>query len=212
MVSYPQSLHDKDDDKYHAFLTDEGVALLKTSKHRKPKLEPGVHYRVKDTPGDGMIPYPEGAVNDTFRHTWIIQKRNRPVAPMFIGSPVPMKRDDSADRSAMLTMAYFHPWTLRAGDAEGSVVPFAGNLRDREESWQCALSTWLSGNVVSQESVRYINNFMCVYRIRPRDIAEDMLSDEDFSDEELELAEADLAHALETRISGRESKGKKSQR
>ena len=78
---------------------------------------------------------------------------------MFIGSPVPMKRHDSAERSAMLTMAYFHPWSLRASDAQGSVVPFAGNLRDRQESWQCALSTWLNGNVVSQESVRYINIF-----------------------------------------------------
>ena len=49
---------------------------------------------------------------------------------------------------------------------------------------------------------------MCVYRIRPRDIEDDILSDEDFDDEELELTEADLARALETRIGGRDSKGK----
>ena len=79
-----------------------------------------------------------------------------------------------------------------------------------EESWQDALSTWLSGHVVSQESVRYINNFMSGYRIRPRDLDDDVLSDEDFSDEELELTEADLARALETRIGGHEPKGKKS--
>ena len=138
------------------------MAALRKSKKGIPRLEAHVHYRVKEQPGNGFIAYPEGAVNETFRHTWIIKKRNRPVAPMFIGSPVPMKRDDSAERSAMLTMAYFHPWTLRSHDAEGSVVPFAGNLRDREESWQCALSTWLNGNVVSQESVRYINNLMSV--------------------------------------------------
>ena len=123
-----------------------------------------------------------------------------------------MKRNDSADRSAMLTMTYFHPWTLRPAFAEGKVVPFAGCLREHDESWQCALSTWLSGNVVSQESVRYINNFMCVYRIRPHDVSEDILSDEDFEDEELELTEADLARALESRVGGRESKGKKSER
>ena len=129
---------------------------------------------------------------------------------MFIGFPVLMKRDDSAERSAMLTMAYFHPWTLRSHDAEGSVVPFAGHLRDRdrEESWQSALSTWLSGNVVSQESVRYMNNLLCVYRIRPRDVADDVSSDEEFSDEELELTEGDLARALAMRIGGCESKGK----
>ena len=50
---------------------------------------------------------------------------------------------------------------------------------------------------------------MCVYRIRPRDLDDDVLPDEDFSDEELELTEADLARALETRIGGRESRGKK---
>ena len=163
---------------------------------------------MKEAQGDDRIPYPEGVVNDTFRHTWIIQKRNRPVAPLFIGSPVPLKRADSAERSAMLTMAYFHPWTLRAGDADGSVVPFAGNLRSRDVSWQSAIATWLDGNVVSQESVRYINNLMSVYRIRPHDPSEDVLSDEDFSDEELELTEADLARALQTRIGGRESQGK----
>ena len=42
-------------------------------------------------------------------------------------------------------------------------------------------------------------------------MSEDILPDEDFSDEELELTEADLARALETRIGGRESKGKTSQ-
>ena len=134
---------------------------------------------MKDSPGVDLIPYDEGAVSDNFQHTWIIKKRNRPVAPMFIGSPVPMKRDDSAERSAMLTMVYFHPWTLRYRSEDGTVVPFAGNLRPRGQSWQFALSEWLRGNVVSEESVRYINNFMCVYRIRPRDIEDDVLSDED---------------------------------
>lgn len=109
MVSYPQSLHDADDDEYHASLTEAGVALLIKSKNRKPKLNAGVNYRVKHTPPDDRIPYPEGAVNVIFRHTWIIQKRNRLVAPISTGSPVPLKREDSADRSAMLTMAYFHP-------------------------------------------------------------------------------------------------------
>ena len=51
---------------------------------------------------------------------------------------------------------------------------------------------------------------MSVYRVRPRDPSEDVLSDEDFSDEELELTEGDLARALQTRIGGRESKGKTS--
>ena len=77
-------------------------------------------------------------------------KRNRPVAPMFIGSPVPFKQDSSAERSAMLTMAYFHPWTLRHNDEEESYVPYAGSLRASDSTWQDALSQWLDGHVISQ--------------------------------------------------------------
>ena len=53
---------------------------------------------------------------------------------------------------------------------------------------------------------------MCVYRIRPHDVSEDILSDEDFDDEELAPTETDLARALESRVGGRESRGKKSER
>ena len=79
-------------------------------------------------------------------------------------------------------------------------------------SWQSAFSTWLDGNIVSQEIVIYIyiymtNHLICVYRIRHRDRSDDVGSDEDFSHEELELTDADSARALQTRIGGRESKG-----
>ena len=50
---------------------------------------------------------------------------------------------------------------------------------------------------------------MSVYRIRPHDVDDDVLSDEDFDDDELGLTEADLARALQTRIGGHESKRKK---
>ena len=39
-----------------------------------------------------------------------------------------MKRDDSSERFAFLTMAYFHPWTLGKDDAQEDHVPFAGSL------------------------------------------------------------------------------------
>ena len=35
MLNHPQSLYNKDDDKYHASLTEEGVALLMKSKKEK---------------------------------------------------------------------------------------------------------------------------------------------------------------------------------
>ena len=43
MLRYPQSLHDRDSDKHHDALTEEGVALLTRCKNRQPRLEPGVH-------------------------------------------------------------------------------------------------------------------------------------------------------------------------
>ena len=52
----------------------------------------------------------------------------------------------------------------------------------------------------------YINNFLSVYRVRPCDPTEDILSDEDFSDEELELTEMDLERALRSKVGGREPK------
>ena len=62
---------------------------------------------------------------------------------------------------------------------------------------------WLEGNVISQESARYISNFLSVYRVRSRDLNDDARSDEDFSDEELVLTEADLEQASKTRVGGR---------
>ena len=121
MLRYPQCLRDRDSDMYHAALTEEGVALLTRCKNRQPRLEPGVHYQVKDAPSIDWIAYPEGVVTDRFRHTWIIRKRKRPVAPMFIGSPVPMKRNDSADRSVVADYGIFPSVNFAAAGCRGSV-------------------------------------------------------------------------------------------
>ena len=111
-------------------------------------------------------------------------------------------------------MAYFHPWTLRQQDAEDPFVPFAGKLRTDGNTWQEALATWLNGNVISEESVRYMNHFLSVYRVRPRDPSEDVLSDEDSLMRNVYRTGADLTRALKTIIGGREphakSKGKSS--
>ena len=187
------------------------MRLLTESTSRHPKLEAGQHYVVKEGKHEDWIAYPAGSATEAFRHTYIIKKRRRPVAPMFIGSPVPLKGCD-AERSAMLTMVYFRPWTLRTDYEEGRYVPYAGRLRPEDKSWQEEFDDWLCGGVLSEESVRYINNFMSVYRVRPRDVSDDVVSDEDFSDEELVLTEQDLARAMQTRIGGRETKKAESQR
>ena len=83
----------------------------------------------------------------------------------------------------MITMTYFHPWTLRAADEEQSIVPYAGNLRPEDATWEMTLSMWLDGTVVSQESARFGNNTLCVFGMCPRDQDEDIRSGEDVDDE-----------------------------
>ena len=73
----------------------------------------------------------------------------------------------------------------------------------KHASWENTLAEWLDGNVVSKESATYISNFLSVYRVRPCDPYDDARSDEDFSDEEFVLTEAQLAEALKTRVGGR---------
>ena len=85
-------------------------------------------------------------------------------------------------------MTHFHPWTLRAADKEQSIVPYAGNLRPKDATWEMTLSMWLDGNVVSQESARYANHILCVFRAHPRAQDEDIGSDEDVADESFILA------------------------
>ena len=150
MLSYPQYLPDAYNPRHHAELTPEGIAKIHAHPGRHPDLLPGIDYRVKEGGDSWWMPFPDISPTEHFRHTWIIMKRHRPVAPMFIGSPVPLKQDSSAERSAMLTMAYFHPWTLRHNDEEESYVPYAGSLRASDSTWQDALSQWLDGHVISQ--------------------------------------------------------------
>ena len=102
-----------------------------------------------------------------------------------MGSPIPRHRPGEQNRSAAIVMSYFHPWTLRSKDAEQH-VPYAGELRKPEETWQEALQFWLEGNVLCHESAKYINNFMSVHRVRPGDDeTDDCNSDDIISDEEL---------------------------
>ena len=72
-----------------------------------------------------------------------------------MGAPVPSKGNNASERLALLTMAYFHPWTLRAEEEEYGVVPYAGSLRAGDESLETALKNWFDGHI-SQESSRYV--------------------------------------------------------
>ena len=57
--------------------------------------------------------------------------------------------------------------------------------------------------MLGNEIAKYITNVLSVYRVRPCDPNDDARSDEDFSDEEFVLTEAQLAESLKTRVGGR---------
>ena len=203
-LSYPTTIEAAADPRHHVDLTEAGIAKLVNHdpSRRPPELHPGIDYVVKDG-GAHWLAFPDLPTTEQFRHTWIIQKRRRPHVPTFMGSPVPSKRNNASEFSALLTMAYFHPWTLREGEEEGDVVPYAGSLRTGENSWEAALKKWLDGNIISQESLRYVGNFLSVYRVRPRDPDDDARSDEDFDDEKLVVDETLLERAMRSRVGGR---------
>ena len=131
MQSYSQSLQDGNHRRHHAEFADVGRATLKANTRYRHDCDliPGIDCQVKSKPDPRWLPFPDIPSTQHFRHTWIIEKRCRPVAPVFVGSPFPMKRHDSSERSALLTMAYFHPWTLKTDYAQEDHVPFAGRLR-----------------------------------------------------------------------------------
>ena len=59
-------------------------------------------------------------------------------------------------------------------------------------TWDTTLATWLYCNVISHVGAHYISHLRSVYGLRPHDPNDDARSDEDVSDEELVLTEADL--------------------
>ena len=215
LLTYPRTLDDEESKECHAYLTDAGRQKLSTKMQNshgngdKEDMIPGEDYEVKEGQRGEWLPFPATPATDIFRHEWILQRRRRPEAPSFTGAPVPRHKAGEAERAACLTMAYFHPWTLRKND-ESAGVKYAGNLRLAESTWQDALSHWLDGGLACAESKRYVGNFLAVHRMRPQskdDDDEAVHSSDVADDEELEVSHADLHAALTTRIGGRAKEG-----
>ena len=139
-----------------------------------------------------------------------MRRRRRPKVPSFAGAPVPKHCKGEEERSATLVMTYFHPWTLQQQHGD-DFVPWAGSLRRQDESWQDSLKGWLDGNVLCLEAAYLVNNFLCVYRVRPMDDDDDSLANSDDimgSDEDFVLSNDGLETALKTRLGGREDNAK----
>ena len=186
--------------------------VMSPSGHQKLKmaseeceLVAGEDYEVKTDLGESYVLFDKECGIFNLRHMWIMKRRQRPVCPMFHGAPVPRREATGEDRAARLAMSYFHPWTL-CQQAADDHVRYVGYLRQKHMSWQESLTEWLDGNVVGLESVRYIGNFLSVYRVRPADPEDDAHSDEDVSDEELILQNDDeVDDALKTKLTSKEN-------
>ena len=204
LVNYPLSLAPTRMMTYHATLTDAGRAKLSTDKGRCDNMDmtPGVDYLVGEGVKDQWLPYPDIPSTQHFRHTWVLERRRRAKIPSLAGAPVPRHGDREGSRAAMITMAYFRPWTLRVSDA-CSDVAYVGRLRPPQLTWQDACQAWLDGGIVCEEAKRYVGNFLSVYRVRPQnDDDSEVHSSDVASDEELEVSHAasrPCGHASEGR-------------
>ena len=73
-------------------------------------LIPAIDYVVRAaTEDDNWLPYPDVPSTQHFRHTWVLVRRQQPVAPCFNGYPIPRHRPGEGERAAAITMIRFHP-------------------------------------------------------------------------------------------------------
>ena len=70
------------------------------------------------------------------------------------------------------------------------------------------MTHWLDGNIISEESKRYVSNFISIHRLRPGNNDEDAManSDDMVEDEEVCVTKDMLDNVLETRIGGKATK------
>jgi len=102
-------------------------------------------------------------------------------------------------------MVYFHPWTLRDKIWSDEHVPTLDNLKQGNETWEAAMIQWLDGNIISEESKRYVGNFISIHRLRPGDESEDAVPNPDdlVLDERVYVTKDMLKDVLDTRIGGK---------
>ena len=183
LVKYPQTRAQNDSDDCEAKLTPTGIQRLEAEPGCE--LMAGIDYVVKEEGGNDWVPLEDVAGTKSLRHEWMLRKRPRPRAPHFKGCPLPKHRSGSSEQNAKITMTYFHPWTLRDEMWGDEHVPTVYNLKGKHENWQTALATWLDGQILCEESRRYVSNFIAMHRLRPGDIddngapnSDDMIADE----------------------------------
>ena len=127
-------------------------------------------------------------------------------ARFFLLCPMPRRGADQQDRNAAVIMTYFRPFTL-VSDVGDQHVPFLGLCKGRT-SWHDAFTTWMDGQLLCEESRRYISSLLVVTRARTDHDAQDEQRSEDLaSDEEFCGDKRSLETALETRIGAMRRRG-----
>ena len=147
---------------FQAILTHSGTTKIRSNKKgAQSLLLPGEDFTIKTVTNphtSWWIPLPNNAYTEEYRHNWVFMRWNRPVDPSFAQCPMPRRGDGEQERTAALIMTYFHPWTLNEEVATPN-VPYLGNLCSPGLSWHASMLQWFNGNVLSQETKRYIDKF-----------------------------------------------------
>eukprot|EP00973_Karenia_brevis_P042361 5863768-Karenia_brevis.AAC.1 len=81
-------------------------------------------------------------------------------------------------------MTYFRPFTLNK-QWHTDNVPYLGQMCGSHDTWHSSMLHWFDGNILSEWSKRYVNNFLVMTRVRPDDDDADAHSDDLISDTEL---------------------------
>ena len=196
-----------DPQKFHCRLTNPGMMKVAARELSQavpegghPKLVPGEDYRVKEDSKDPWwVAYPETDATAQFRHTWILQRRQRPRDPTFHGCALPYQSDRDADRTAKIIMTYFRPWTFYDEGADDHVIAVARMCGDAWE-WQPELQTWFQGQVLTLQIERCIRNFLSVVQARPEGSGpgDDVHDDDVYDDIEMTVEHESLPELLLT--------------
>ena len=207
LLRYPLSPTENNTEYTEATLTPVGLAKLAESQENE--LVSGVDYVVKETGGSDWVPLENLPGTTALRHEWILRRRLRPMAPHFKGCPLPKHQPGSGEQNAKIALAYFHPWTLREEEWSDEHVPRLRDLKRDCESWDTVLKEWLDGNIISEESRRYVGNFISMHRLRPGGGDDEGLANPDdmIEDEPVYVTADRLEDVLETRIGGKTNQG-----
>ena len=169
----------ENESRYHANLTVAGCAKLNEREYNNATpLLAGEDYKVKETGGKDWVPFPDLPNLKKIRHTWMLVRNERQKNPSFHGAPMPKRKHGNEERNALITMAYFHPFTLH-DNLSDEHVPHVQHLRGGKETWEETLKDWFAAKVLCVDVQRYIRHFFNVPQMRPDYITEGGKHDED---------------------------------